>query len=125
MDPMRIEAGRPAAVAQAGPAAVSPAKPGSFGQLLAGKIEAKQGLTFSRHAEHRMQSRQVSLSGEEKARLENAVDRAAGKGARESLVLLDRMAFVVNVQNRTVLTAMPEGGAREGIFTNIDSAVPA
>ena len=125
MDPMRIEAGRPAGASAAAPAPASPAKPGSFGQLLAGKIQEKEGLTFSRHAEHRMKTRQVSLSSEDKARLENAVDRAAGKGSRESLVLLDRMAFVVNVQNRTVLTAMPEGSAREGVFTNIDSAVLA
>lgn len=122
---MRIEAARPAAVSTAAPAAASPAKPGGFDQLLAGKIQDKEGLKFSRHAEHRMKTRQVSLSSEDKARLEQAVDRAAGKGARESLVLLDRMAFVVNVQNRTVLTAMAEGQARHGIFTNIDSAVLA
>ena len=125
MDPIRI-AGAGAAPAAA--AAIPPGvkkKPGGFQDLLEQRIQGSGQVTFSKHAEHRMQLRQVSLSNNDRARLYLAVDRAAGKGARESLVLLDRMAFVVNVPNRTVVTAMPSESAREGIFTNIDSAVLA
>lgn len=125
MDPIRIAGAGSAPAAAAAAAPTQNKKPGAFQDLLDRQIQGAGQVTFSRHAEHRMQLRQVSLSNDDRARLNLAVDRAAGKGARESLVLLDRMAFVVNVPNRTVLTAMPSESAREGIFTNIDSAVLA
>ncbi|MDN5344434.1 MAG: hypothetical protein PWQ18_545 [Clostridia bacterium] len=81
------------------------------------------GLKFSRHASERLESRQISLSPQQMARLEQGVARAAGKGARESLVLLDDLALVVSVKNRTVITAASRQDLRESVFTNIDSAV--
>jgi flagellar operon protein len=53
------------------------------------------------------------------------VDRAAAKGSRDSLVLLDQTAMVVSVKNRTVITALGRDQARDNVFTNIDSAVIA
>ena len=46
----------------------------------------------------------------------------AAKGARESLIYMNDLAFVVSVKNRTVITAMDGPSAKENIFTNIDSA---
>ena len=46
---------------------------------------------------------------------------AREKGIGESLVLVDDLAFIVNVKNNTVITAMDDSS--EGIFTNIDGAV--
>lgn len=83
----------------------------------------KHGLKFSRHAIERLETRQVSLGASEFDRLGSAVERADGKGAQESLVLLDQLAFVVSVRNRTVITAMEP--SKEGVFTSIDSAVIA
>ena len=51
------------------------------------------------------------------------MDRAAQKGARESLVLLDDVALVVSIKNRTVITAVDAANLKENVFTNIDSAV--
>ena len=62
----------------------------------------------------------VEKSGLQK--LDDAVDKMAQKGARESLIYMNDMAFVVSVANRTVITAMDGKSARENIFTNIDSA---
>jgi flagellar operon protein len=59
------------------------------------------------------------------ARLENGVARAAGKGARDSVVFVDGTAFVVSVRNSTVITAVDPEHMREHVFTNIDSAVIA
>ena len=56
-------------------------------------------------------------------RLEDGVSRAAAKGAREALVLVDGTAFVVSVRNRTVITAVGADQMRDRVFTNIDSAV--
>ena len=60
-----------------------------------------------------------------RARLQNGVDRAAGKGARDSVVFVDSTAFVVSVRNRTVITAVDRDHMKDHVFTNIDSAVIA
>lgn len=80
-------------------------------------------LKFSGHALERLADRGVRITGEKAVRLENAVDAAERKGARDSLVLLDELAFVVSVKNRTVVTACDMQGMKEGVFTKIDSTV--
>ena len=115
----------------AGPTPAAPAprvqagSRGGFQQILTETLNRPDAISFSKHAEERMRARNLSLSEDARGRLAQAVDRAAGKGARESLVLLDRQAFVVNVESRTVLTAMSSEQARSGVFTKIDSAVLA
>lgn len=80
-------------------------------------------VRFSQHAEKRMHLRNISLTPEAIKRLERAVDKAAQKGARESLVLLDNLALIVSIANRTVITAIDGPNIKENVFTNIDSAV--
>ncbi|MGI6648201.1 MAG: TIGR02530 family flagellar biosynthesis protein [Bacillota bacterium] len=80
-------------------------------------------IKFSHHARQRLQARKISLSGAELKRLEEGVAKAAQKGARDSLVLMDKLALVVSVKNRTVITAVDETSLKENVFTNIDSAV--
>jgi flagellar operon protein len=83
------------------------------------------GLHFSKHAQKRLEQRGIEMDGNRMARLEQAVGQAAAKGSRESLILLDEMALVVSVQNRTVVTAMDQQSGKEQVFTNIDSVVIA
>ncbi len=83
------------------------------------------GIHFSKHAQKRLEQRGIDMAGDRMARLEQAVGQAAAKGSRESLILLDEMALVVSVQNRTVVTAMDQQARKEQIFTNIDSVVIA
>ncbi len=83
----------------------------------------KHDLKFSRHAMDRMRTRNVSLGSTDVERLGSAVAQAGEKGSKESLVLLDELAFVVSVKNRTVITALQ--GKQSGVFTSIDSAVIA
>lgn len=86
-------------------------------------LEQPGSVSFSAHARSRLTSRSIQLTGQQVARLEHGVEQAAKKGARESVVMLDNLAFIVSVPNRTVVTAV-EGAAREGnVFTQIDSAV--
>ena len=54
---------------------------------------------------------------------EDPGDRAEQKGSKDSLVLLDDLAFVVSVKNKTVVTAVDSNRAKENVFTNIDSVV--
>jgi flagellar operon protein len=96
----------------------------AFSDILRSKVEQKE-LKFSAHAAARMKSRDIELTGEMMAKLENAVNSAAGKGARDSLIVMKNCAFIVNIPNRTVITAMDGASLKENIFTNIDSAVIA
>ena len=83
------------------------------------------GVQFSGHALQRVQRRGIELGTEAVQRLNEGVDRAAKKGARESVVFVDSRAFVVSVRNRTVVTAVDRDHMKDHVFTNIDSAVIA
>src|SRR3954465_5032795 len=102
------------------PGAAAPPQGASFAEVLK---QRTQGVQFSGHALDRVQRRGIDTSPQTLARLDGAVDRAAAKGARESVVLLDGTAFVVSVRNKTVITAVDAQSMREHVFTNIDSAV--
>lgn len=80
-------------------------------------------LKFSKHAGARLQQRDIRLTEEQLSRLTEGTQKAGLKGIKESLVLLDNMAFIVNTQNNTVVTAMDQGMNEENVFTNIDGAV--
>lgn len=82
-------------------------------------------LKLSKHVSQRIDRRQLELGPDRIKALEGAVDKAAAKGAKESLVLLDDLALLVSVKNRTVITAMDKNNMKEGVFTQIDSAVIA
>ncbi|MBD8941800.1 MAG: flagellar protein [Clostridiales bacterium] len=93
----------------------------SFQKILQQK--ATQSLKFSKHAGERLEERNITLSIEQMKRLEEATVRADEKGIKESLMLMDNMAFIVNVKNSTVITAMDQTDNKDNIFTNIDGAV--
>lgn len=84
---------------------------------------AASELKFSKHAAMRLSDRRISLSQEQMERLETGTKQAQQKGIRDSLVLMDSLAFIVNIPNRTVVTAMDSAESAENIYTNIDGAV--
>ncbi|WP_438350140.1 TIGR02530 family flagellar biosynthesis protein [Paenibacillus sp. FA6] len=90
----------------------------SFDQLLQQNM-----LKFSNHAVKRLEQRGIVIPEEQLARISDAVDQAAAKGSKESLIMLNDMALIVNIKNRTVVTAMDGGSMKDNVFTNIDSAV--
>ncbi|GMA99758.1 TIGR02530 family flagellar biosynthesis protein [Pelosinus sp. IPA-1] len=93
-----------------------------FNQILTKEMA---GVTFSQHALERLQSRNIKLGQAELGKLNDAVEKAAQKGAKESLVFMsnNNLALVVSVKNKTVITAMDGTNTRDNVFTNIDSAV--
>jgi flagellar operon protein len=96
----------------------------SFADTLA-RAAGGSSVQFSKHALARVQRRGIELDSSTLGRLSQGVDRAASKGSRDSLVLVDGTAFVVSVNNRTVITAVGSEHMKENVFTNIDSAVIA
>ncbi len=100
---------------------VQPAGSGqSFGQILDRQLT---GLKFSQHALQRLESRNIRLSPADLDKISGAVDQAAQKGSSDSLILMNNLALVVSVKNRTVITAMDGANMKSNVFTNIDSAV--
>lgn len=107
----------------------------SFGDLLKSQTEGvskTQGmaqaaetaaLKFSSHAIDRIRSRGISMGPERMEKLGEAINKAAKKGAKETLVMAGDSAFIVSVKNRTVITAMDATAMKENVFTNIDSTV--
>ncbi|MEE1216498.1 MAG: TIGR02530 family flagellar biosynthesis protein [Agathobacter sp.] len=92
----------------------------SFEEVLRQK---QKPLKFSKHATQRLSQRNINLSDEQNIRLTNGVTEAEKKGVNESLVLVDNLAFIVNVPNKTVVTAMDQEETNANVFTNIDGAV--
>ncbi len=91
-----------------------------FNELLTDELSK---LKFSGHAQSRMESRNINLSNTEMLRLESAIEKAELKDAKESLVLMDEKAFIVNITNRTVVTLLNKNQMEDNVVTKIDSAV--
>ena len=92
----------------------------SFQDVLNEKV--KQEVKFSKHAIGRLENRNIELSEDQLDRLNQGVGQARTKQIQESLVMMDNLAFIVNVKNNTVVTAMEQGESGQ-VFTNIDGAV--
>lgn len=86
-------------------------------------LENVQRVRFSNHAQNRLQSRDINLNSDNVNRLSDAIDKAEKRGGKSSLVMVDDLAFIVNVQSRTVITALDKDQRGEGVFTQIDSVV--
>ena len=80
-------------------------------------------INFSKHAKERLFSRGIELSDVKMNQLSQAIEKAEGKGSRETLILDDSAAYVVSIPTRTVITAFGRDSLREGVVTSIDSAI--
>ncbi|MDD3172559.1 MAG: flagellar protein [Herbinix sp.] len=94
-----------------------------FSDILQSKQNANETgeLKFSKHANERLASRNIDLTDNQLERLEIGAKKAGEKGINESLVMVDDLAFIVNIKNNTVITAVNDGENK--VFTNIDGAV--
>ena len=95
----------------------------SFKEILSKQIKKKDGIKFSRHAQNRLISREIDLTDRDLSLLKNGLEKLEDKGARESLVMVNQVAYVVSVENKTVITAIDNDSIKDNVFTNIDSAV--
>jgi flagellar operon protein len=80
-------------------------------------------VSFSAHASERLLQRGISLDAGDLKKISEGIDRAAEKGAKDSLMILRDMALIVSVENRTVITALQGETAKDNVFTQIDSAI--
>lgn len=94
----------------------------SFRTLLESKLQGS-GVEFSKHAVNRVVERNIELSESSLDRLGEGMRIAQRKGLRDTLILIDRTAFIVNVQNNKVITTVNGDELKGNAFTNIDGAV--
>lgn len=95
----------------------------SFQEILEQASGTEREVRFSKHASARLNTRNIELTEGQMERLNEGAKKAQAKGIKDSLVLVDSLAFIVNVPSSTVVTAMEQSEAQENIFTNIDGAV--
>ena len=82
-----------------------------------------RAVRFSAHAMQRLSDRNIELTAADHARIAESTDAASAKGSREALLLLDRLALIVGVPNRTVITVIEPDEGENTVFTHIDSVV--
>ena len=96
-----------------------------FASVLQQTMQPSRDVRFSAHAQQRLQDRDIRFSDQDHLRLSNAIAEAEAKGSKKSLILMERLALVVGVPNRTVITVMEPNAGDNTVFTNIDSVVIA
>jgi flagellar operon protein len=115
--PPTVSTVRPAGV----PVQIPPTTGAGFRDVLQ-STTAAGGLKFSAHAMQRLASRNITLTQDDVNRMNAMADKAAAKGAKQSLFMMNDVAMVVSIKNRTVITAVDADSMKENVFTNIDSA---
>ncbi len=84
-------------------------------------LKAEKKLKFSAHAQKRMESRNITLDGDEIKKIEEGVAKLRDKGCKDSVILSKDRAYVISIKNNTVVTVVDEDTMKDNIFTNIDS----
>jgi flagellar operon protein len=79
------------------------------------------GLT--KHAEIRMQERNIAINRENWQRISDKMKEANQKGITDALVVMEDVALVVSTKNHKVITALHQTEAKEKIFTNINGTI--
>ncbi|WDV47697.1 hypothetical protein PV797_08420 [Clostridiaceae bacterium M8S5] len=83
----------------------------------------KDGVKFSKHATKRLSERNIKLNKDNIEKLTKAISDAESKGIKDALILMNNVAFIANVQNKTIITTVESNNLKDNVFTNIDGAV--
>ncbi|WP_430785923.1 TIGR02530 family flagellar biosynthesis protein [Virgibacillus flavescens] len=82
-----------------------------------------QTVKISRHAQERLQERNIMINDEQWQTISEKMVEAKSKGITDSLVVTDNAALLVSTKNNTVVTAMNREEATNKIFTNINGTI--
>jgi flagellar operon protein len=99
---------------------------GAFGSVLQKELDRQtklQPVAFSKHARERVEERGIEITPDLMDQLRGGLVRAQAKGATNILAMDTEKAFIINVPNAKVITALTQDEMKENIFTNIDGAV--
>ncbi|MCB2297161.1 TIGR02530 family flagellar biosynthesis protein [Clostridium tagluense] len=94
-----------------------------FKQVLDKQIKKEECFTISSHAAQRLNSRNIDFDDADMKKINQGINMAEDKGAKQSLILYKDMALITSIKNRTVITALDKNQSEMNIITNIDSVV--
>ncbi len=120
---------RPVVTGTPGTAPQKPHKPEDepqgqpFRELLQQQMAGRQSIQFSKHAASRIQERSIEITPGSMERLQEGMALARQKGLDDTLILVDRTAFIVSAKNGTIITALGEGDLKGNVITNITGTV--
>ncbi len=110
-------------------------KSSEFADLLKNKIEkdkplgelqqnnVKDNISLSLHAAKRLKERNIEVDNNEFFKLKDAIEKLKTKGGRDSLVITPKAAYIIDVNNNTIVTAVDRESMNENVFTKIDSTM--
>jgi len=87
------------------------------------ELGEQHGLNLSTHAAKRLRERNLEMDTEEFFKLRGAVDKLKSKGGKDSLIITDKAAYIVDVNKNTIVTAVDKNNLMENVFTKIDSTM--
>ena len=87
------------------------------------KARGTRDVEFSKHAIIRAEERGIDITPDLIDQLRGSMIRAQAKGATNILAMDSDKAFIINVPNAKVITAITQDEMKESVFTNIDGAV--
>ena len=111
---------------QAAPQTQQTARNESFGAMFREELQKAQeprNVEFSKHAMTRAEERGIDITPDLIDQLRGSMIRAQAKGATNILAMDSEKAFIINVPNAKVITAITQNELKENVFTNIDGAV--
>ncbi len=95
----------------------------SFAEILKNQQRQTAQISFSKHAQNRIIDRGIELGDAKLERLSKGMRLAEEKGLDDTLILIDKTAFIVSVKNGTVVTTLGGDDLNGSVFTNIDGTV--
>ena len=98
----------------------------TFSNFLKNKIDNNNkegGVKLSGHALKRLEERNLTMDGNEFLKIRDGIDKLKEKGGKDSLIVTNQAAYIVDVDKQTVVTAMDKNDMAENVFTKIDSTL--
>jgi flagellar operon protein len=93
----------------------------SFEEILKTKLNKEAAFNISKHAAERLKD--VHLDSTDMKKINDGINMAFEKGAKNCLILYKEVALVTSIENRTIITAVDGNRMKDNVFTNIDSVV--
>lgn len=95
----------------------------SFDKVLEKAINKEENVKFSKHAQERLEKRNIEFTSQDLKNINSAVEKAAQKGLKDTLIIMGNTALIANIRSKTVITAATDESLRDKVFTNIDGAI--
>ena len=98
----------------------------TFNNFLKKKMDINDsdtGVILSGHAKKRLEERNLTMDGDEFLKIRDGINKLKQKGGKDSLIVTNQAAYIVDVDKQTVVTAMDKNDMAENVFTKIDSTL--